>query len=71
MLSPIITDLAAWTYEHDRKCFYERLVSPEAKLSGFGLLIQSMWKPINEGGLIYKPRFFPVIGKALAHADST
>ncbi len=70
MTAPIIADLAAWTYEHDRKCFYEKLVSPEAKLSGYGLLVLSMWKPINEGGLIYKHRFYSQIGKALAHADS-
>ncbi len=69
MIGVVIADLAAWTYEHDRKCFYEKLVSPEARLYGFGLLVLSMWKTINEGGLIIKHRFYSEIGKALAHAD--
>ncbi len=56
MQASIIADLAAWTYEHDKKCFYKRLISPAAKLSGYGLLLLSMWKLINEGGLIHKLR---------------
>ncbi|MCM1141510.1 MAG: hypothetical protein NC453_23310 [Muribaculum sp.] len=71
MIGAIIGDLAAWTWEHDKECFYKRLVSPDAKLSVYGLLALSMWRTINEGGLIHKNRFYVEIGKALSHADST
>lgn len=36
MLGPIIADLAAWTYEHDRKQFYSRLIAGEAIPSAYG-----------------------------------
>lgn len=39
MLGAIIGDLAAWTYEHDRTCFWGHLVSPEAKVSEYGLSV--------------------------------
>lgn len=70
MVGAIIADLAAWTWEHDRNCFYERLVSPEAKLSGYGLLPIVMWPMINEGGSILKHRLYMTCGKALAHSLS-
>lgn len=69
MFGAIIGDLAAWTWEHDRNCFYKRLVSPDAKLSGYGLLLLSMWETINEGSLIHKNRFYVEIGKTLSHTD--
>ena len=68
MLGAVIADLAAWTWEHNRDCFWERLVSPEAKLSGYGVLALEMWPMIHEGGIIYKNRLYPVIGKALKHS---
>ena len=68
MIGAVLGDLATWTWEHDRKCFYERLVSPEARLSGYGLLPITMWPMINEGGTIHKPRLYIVCGKALAHS---
>lgn len=68
MIGAVIGDLAAWTWENDRTCFYERLVSPDARLSGCGLLPIVMWKKINEGGLIHKNRIYVTIGKALMHA---
>lgn len=67
MLGAIIGDLAAWTWEHDRECFYTQLVSPEAKLSGYGLLALIMWKPIVDGDAIAKTRLYVQIGKALMH----
>ena len=36
MLGPIIADLAAWTYEHDRKQFYSRLIADSAVPSAYG-----------------------------------
>ena len=39
MLGAIIGDLAAWTYEHDRKAFWHQLVSEEAKVSEFGMSV--------------------------------
>lgn len=39
MIGAIIGDLAAWTYEHDRTCFWSHLVSEEAKVSEFGLSV--------------------------------
>ena len=39
MLGAIIGDLAVWTYEHDRECFWQHLVSNEAKVSEFGLSV--------------------------------
>lgn len=71
MIGAVIADMAAWTWVHDRECFYNRLVSHDAKLSGYGLLTMSMWRTINEGGLIHKNRFYVEIGKALSHADSS
>lgn len=68
MLGAVIGDLAAWTWKHDRDCFWERLVSPEAKLSGYGILAIEMWPMIHEGGLIHKYRLYSVIGKALKHS---
>ena len=68
MIGAVIGDLAAWTWEHYRECFYERLVSPEARLSGYGLLRIIMWPMINEGGTILKHRLYMECGKTLAHA---
>ncbi len=51
MIGVIIGDMAAWTWEHDKDSFYKRLASPDANLSGYGLLLLSMWQTINEGGL--------------------
>ncbi len=68
MIGAVIGDLAAWTWEHDRKCFYERLVSLEARLSGYGLLPITMWPMIHEMGTIHKHRLYIVCGKALAHS---
>lgn len=39
MLGAMIGDLAVWTYEHDRECFWLHLVSNEAKVSEFGLSV--------------------------------
>lgn len=69
MVGAVIGDLAAWTWEHDRKCFYENLVSPEARLSGYGLLPTIMWPMITEGGLVHKHRLYMECGKGLAHAQ--
>lgn len=71
MVGAVIGDLAAWTWEHGRQCFYETLVSPEARLSGYGLLPIVMWPMITEGSLIHKHRFYMECGKALAHARVT
>ena len=68
MVGAVIGDLAAWTWEHDRKCFYEKLVSPEARLAGYGVLPIIMWPMITEGGLIHKHRLYMECGKGLAHA---
>lgn len=68
MIGAVIGDLAAWTWEHDRECFYRKLVSDDASLSGYGLLPIVMWKTIHEGGLIHKNRLYVTIGKALMHA---
>lgn len=38
MVGAVIGDLAAWTWEHDREWFYKQLVSPRAKMTGYGLL---------------------------------
>lgn len=70
MIGAVIGDLATWTWEHDRECFYERLVSPEARLSGYGLLPIIMWPMINEGGTILKHRLYMVCGKAPAHCHA-
>lgn len=67
MVGAVIGDLAAWTWEHDRECFYKRLVSPDARLTGYGLLPIVMWPMINEGGSILKHRLYMVCGKALMH----
>lgn len=67
MVGAVIGDLAAWTWEHDRECFYKHLVSPHAKMTGYGLLPIAMWPMINEGGTILKHRLYMVCGKALAH----
>lgn len=71
MIGAVIGDLAAWTWEHDKKCFYERLVSPDARLSGYGMLPVVMWPMINEGGLIHKNRLYVSCGKALMHYGSS
>lgn len=68
MVGAVIGDLAAWTWEHDKTWFYERLVSPEARLSGYGLLPVVMWPIINEGGTILKHRLYMICGKALMHS---
>lgn len=68
MTGAIIGDLAAWTCERDQTCFYERLVSPDARLSGYGLLPIVMWEKINDCSLIHKNRMYVMIGKALMHA---
>ena len=39
MIGAIIGDLAAWTYEHDRKRFWNHLVSEEAKVAECGLSV--------------------------------
>jgi len=55
MVGAVIGDLAAWTWEHDRKCFYESLVFPEARLSsGCGMLpnIRLYESQLNTGGMI-------------------
>lgn len=70
MIGAVIGDLAAWTWEHDRKCFYERLVSPKAKLSGYGLLPITIWPLIQEGCSIPKHRVYMTCGKALAHSST-
>lgn len=67
MVGAVIGDLAEWTWEHDRECLYKQLVSPRAKLTGYGLLPIVMWPMINEGGIILKHRLYMVCGKALAH----
>lgn len=36
MLGTIIGDLVAWTWEHDRACFYKQLVREDAVLSCYG-----------------------------------
>ena len=68
MLGAVIADLAAWTWEHDRNCFWEKLVSPEAKLTGYGVLALEMWSMIQESSLIHKHRLYTIIGKALKHS---
>lgn len=68
MLGAVFGDLAAWTWEHDRECFYRKLVSDDASLSGYGLLPIVLWKTIHERGLIHKSRLYVTIGKALMHA---
>lgn len=70
MTGAVIGDLAAWTWEHDRECFYQKLVSPKAKLSGYGLLPVTMWPMIHDGGVLLKHRLYMVCGKALAHAPA-
>lgn len=70
MIGAIIGDLAAWTWEHNQECFYKELVSPQAKLSGYGMLALELWNPIHEGGLVYKHRLYTLIGKSLLHAPS-
>ena len=67
MVGAVIGDLAAWTWKHDKTCFYERLVSPDARLSGYGLLPIVMWPMINEGGSILKHRLYMICGNALIH----
>lgn len=64
----IIADLAAWTYEHDKECFFRYLVSPDAKLSGYGLMALTLWEPIHEGGLIVSNRLYVKCGMTLMHA---
>lgn len=68
MIGAVIGDLAAWTWGHDKSCFYEQLVSPDAKLSGYGLLPIVMREGIIEGGLVQKNRMYVTIGKSLMHA---
>lgn len=70
MLGAVIADMAAWTMEHDKECFFRQLVSPRAKLSGYGWLLLAMRKTVQSDGLIVKHRFYMEIGKALAHADA-
>lgn len=60
MVGAVIGDLAAWTWEHDRECFYNKLVSEDARLSCYGLLPIVMRKPIHEGGLIHKNRLYVI-----------
>lgn len=60
----LVGDLAAWTYEHDQKCFNERLVSPEAKLSAIGLCIKAELLFFRDGGLYYKHRFYIELSRA-------
>lgn len=54
MLGAIIGDLAAWTYEHDRECFWQHLVSNEAKVSEFGLSVLTTAALIRSGRNIQK-----------------
>lgn len=44
MLGAVTADLAAWTRKHERDGFCERLVTPHAKLSGYGVLALEMNK---------------------------
>lgn len=69
MIGAVIGDLAAWTWEHDRDCFYRKLVSHDARLSGYGLLPVVLWESIvtNEEELIQN-LLYVIIGKALMHA---
>ena len=68
MIGAVIGDLAAWTWEHDRKCFYEKLVSPNARLSVYGLLPITLWQIIHEGGIIRKDLLYIVCGNDLSHS---
>ena len=43
----IIGDLAAWTWEHDRKTFYSHLVASDARLSENGLVIVAAFENRN------------------------
>ena len=45
MLGAIAGDLAAWTYENDRECFYASLTSKDAVLSNLGktALDHALW----------------------------
>ncbi len=38
MVGAVIRDLAIWTWEHDRKCFYDSLVSPHSRLTGYRII---------------------------------
>lgn len=46
MLGLIIGDLAAWTWQHDKQTFYNKLISPQADLSEFGKEALSIVEPI-------------------------
>jgi len=52
MLGAIAGDLAAWTYENDKECFYSSLTSPDAKLSSLGeaALATAMWNINHRDG---------------------
>lgn len=39
MIGALIGDLAAWTYETDRQCFYSRLISDKAVMSEYGITV--------------------------------
>lgn len=67
MLGAIIGDMSAWTSVHHPECFQQRLVSHDAKLSGYGYLAFTMFEPITDCGLINKNRMYVRIGKALMH----
>lgn len=68
MIGAVIGDLAAWTWEHDRNYFYEKLVSPAAMISVYGLLPIAMWPIIHDENSILKHHLYKTCGKALAHS---
>ena len=70
MLGAIIGDLSAWTSFNQPECFKQRLIYPEAKLSGYGYLALTIFEPIANCEQIYKHRMYPLIGKALMHKPS-
>ncbi len=52
MLGAIVGDLAAWTYENDKECFYSSLTSSDAKFSSLGevAFATAMWAIIYRDG---------------------
>jgi len=52
MLGAIAGDLAAWTYENDRECFYSSLTSADAELSPLGeaALATALWNINHRDG---------------------
>ena len=52
MLGAIAGDLAAWTYENDKECFYSSLTSADAELSSLGeaALATALWNINHRDG---------------------